>query len=323
MIVPERAPATAATLYDLASLTKPLATALLAVLLERGGSLRLDAPLGRSLPGWAAGDERDRITPLDLLTHRSGLPAWLPLYLDAPEGDREARIRLLRSVPLLHPPGAGVAYSDPGFILLGFALEAAGGAPLDRMFRALVAEPLGLGDLLYRPGPALRERTAATEEGNARERVLAGARASDYNGWRSEMIRGEVHDHNAWTLGGVAGHAGLFGTARGVHRLAREFAGTGSGLLSAAERARFRSPQTPGLQEDRGLGFQIASTRGCSAGPALSPAAFGHAGFTGTSLWIDPEAGRIFVLLTNRVHPRFREIDMNAVRRGFHEAACP
>ena len=323
MVAPGRVETSAATLYDLASLTKPLSAALLAVLLERDGRLNLDEPLGRCLPAWRARDDRGRITPVDLLTHRSGLPAWMPLYLDAGPGDREARIENLRTVPLLNPPGAGVVYSDPAYILLGFALEAVGGAPLDRMFRERVTGPLGIDDLLYRPGNGLRDRTAATEVDHGRERHLAGARADGYNGWRSGVIRGEVHDQNAWTLGGVAGHAGLFGTARAVYRLAREFAGMEGGLLTDAERARFRVSLTPGLQEERALGFQIATTRGCSAGPALSPASFGHAGFTGTSLWIDPEAGRIFILLTNRVHPRFREIDMNAVRRGFHEAACP
>jgi CubicO group peptidase (beta-lactamase class C family) len=322
-LVPRRVATSPATLYDLASLTKPLAAGLLAVLLEREGRLRLDDPVTRHLPRWGAGDDRDRITLVDLLAHRSGLPAWLPLYLHAPPGDRDRRLEILRATPLDRPPGAAVAYSDPGYILLGLTLEAAGGAFLDRLFQERVTGPLGIGDLLFRPGPGLRARCAATEEGNGRERRLAGDEGDRYNGWRTGVIRGEVHDHNAWTLGGVSGHAGLFGTARAVHRLALEFLGIGTGFLDETQRDRFRANLTPGLQEDRSVGFQLASTRDCSAGPALSPAAFGHSGFTGTSLWIDPETGRIFVLLTNRVHPRFREIDMNAVRRAFHSAASP
>jgi CubicO group peptidase (beta-lactamase class C family) len=322
-LVPGKAAAAPETLYDLASLTKPLAAGLLAVLLEREGRLRLDDPVVRHLPRWRAGDERDRITLIDLLTHRSGLPAWLPLYLRARPGDRARRLEILRATPLDRPPGAAVTYSDPGYILLGLALEAAAGASLDRLFAERVTGRLGIGDLLFRPGPELRARCAATEEGNARERHLAGEEADRYNGWRTGVIRGEVHDHNAWTLGGVSGHAGLFGTGRAVHALAREFLGSGSGLLNEAERRCFGANLTAGLGEDRSVGFQMATTRNCSAGPALAPAAFGHTGFTGTSCWIDPEAGRICILLTNRVHPRCRDIDMNAVRRGFHEAARP
>lgn len=320
VLVPEKIPAATSTLYDLASLTKPLVCGLLAVLLERHGRIRLEDPLWRHLPTWRTGDDRDRITPLDLLVHRSGLPAWLPLYLDAPAGDRWGRVARLARTPLVCTPGAGVTYSDPGYILLGFALEAAGGGPLDRLFHDLVTGPLRIDDLLFRPGERSRTRVAATEEGNDRERQLAGASGDRYNGWRTGVIRGEVHDHNAWTLGGVSGHSGLFGTAHAVHRIAEEFLGLGAGLLTPAEIERFRSNLTPGLEEDRSIGFQIATTGNSSAGAALSAAAIGHTGFTGTSLWIDPEGEATYVLLTNRVHPRYREVNMNAVRRGFHEA---
>lgn len=322
-VLPGPIPATPATLYDLASLTKPLAAGLLAVLLERDGTLRPDDRLARHLTAWHAGDARDGLTLLDLLVHRSGLPAWMPLYLNAAPGDRVGRLGRLLAVPLAHPPGSGVLYSDPNYILLGFALEAASGQALDRLFRDRVTGPLGIDDLGFLPNARQRARAAATEEGNLRERRLAGKEGDGYNGWRTGVIRGEAHDHNCRTLGGVSGHAGLFGTARAVHLLAREFLGGGSGFLSPAEQARFRHDLTPGMAQARSIGFQVASTPNCSAGPALSPEAFGHTGFTGTSLWIDGDAGRIFILLTNRVHPRFREIDMNAVRRGFHEAACP
>lgn len=322
VVTPRPVPAGTATLYDLASLTKPLATGLLAVLLQRRGELRLEDRLSRHLPGWTGEDGRERITLLDLLTHRSGLPAWAPLYLHARRGDRAGRIGFLKRVPLAGRPGKQVVYSDPGYILLGFALERAARASLDRLFERLVTRPLGLAHLRFRPPAGLRPRIAATERGNARERDLAGPAGDRYNGWRDGVIRGAVHDHNAFTLDGVSGHAGLFGTTRAVFRLAREFLPGGRGLLEEGERRLFRSNLTEGLQEDRSVGFQIASTPGSSAGPALSPAAFGHTGFTGTSLWIDPESRRIFILLTNRVHPDFREMSINAVRRAFHAVAA-
>jgi CubicO group peptidase (beta-lactamase class C family) len=316
---PERIPAGLSTLYDLASLTKPLATALVAVRLQASGRLRLDDPVAAHLPEWRPGDSRDRLTLLDLLTHRSGLPAWDPLYLHA--RDIAGRIIRLAAIPLAHAPLMGVTYSCPNYILAGFALERAGGAPLVTLFREQVGAPLGVADLLFSPPASLRRRIAATETGNARERDLAGAAGADYNEWRSGVIWGETHDNNAHTLGDAAGNAGLFGTARAVHQLAREFL-PGGRLLGEGERALFGHNFTPGLQQDRAVGFQLATTIGCSAGPGLGPASFGHTGFTGTSLWIDPQARRIVVLLTNRVHPRFRDQDMNALRREFHTLAA-
>jgi CubicO group peptidase (beta-lactamase class C family) len=308
------------TLYDLASLTKPLATALLALLLRRDGLLSLEDPLARHLPAWPAADERDGITLFDLLVHRSGLPDWRPLYLHA--DDRAGRVEWLRRVPLAGAPRGVVIYSCLGYILAGFALEAAGGATLQRLFEERVSRPLGIADLLFRPSRALRPRIAATEAGNRRERDLAGEAGAGYNGWRSELIWGEVHDTNARSLGGVAGNAGLFGTARAIHALAVALLDPARGLLPGEELRLLRHSATQGLAEERSIGFQIAATRGSSAGSDLSPASFGHTGFTGTSLWIDPAAGRIYILLTNRVHPQYRPIDMHAVRREFHALAA-
>ncbi len=319
VIRPETVPAGTDTLYDLASLTKPLSGALLAVVLQGEGRLGLEDRLSLHLPAWDAAGERAGITLLDLLTHRSGLPSWLPLYAHA--ADRDGRIEYIRSVPLAYAPRRGVAYSCPGYILLGYALERAGGAPLDALFAGRVARRLELPDLMYRPPASLKRRTAATEDGNARERSLAGPQGDRYNGWRTGMIWGEVHDNNAHSQGGVSGNAGLFGTARTVAALAREFL-DGGDLLGKEQRDLFRTDFTPGLAEDRTVGFQMASTAGCSAGGSLARASFGHTGFTGTSLWIDPESRRVYVLLTNRVHPLFRDIDMNAIRRGFHDIAA-
>jgi len=316
---PETIPATAGTLYDLASLTKPLATALLAVLLERDGFLRMEDRVAALLPEWTCGDARDTLTLLDLLTHRSGLPAWIPLYAHA--DDVHGRIAYLRAVPLAHAPLCGVTYSCPNYLLAGFALERSAGAPLDRLFVERIARPLGLGDLMFKPGAALRRRIAATEDGNRHERRIASPAADGYNGWRQAGIWGDVHDHNAWSLGGAAGNAGLFGTAGAVWSLARVFLPGGPAFLGESSRAVFAHDFTPGLSQARSVGFQRASTPGSSAGPAMSAASFGHTGFTGTSLWVDPEADRIAVLLTNRVHPRYRDGDLHPVRREFNALA--
>jgi CubicO group peptidase (beta-lactamase class C family) len=320
VVRPERIAAAQDTLYDLASLTKPLAGAVVAALLEMEGLLAFDDPLGRHVPDWTPAGPASRITLLDLLTHRSGLPAWKPLYLHA--SDRAGCVAWLREQPLEQEPGAAVVYSDPGYLLLGLALERAGGDSLDRLFGRRVAGPLNLRDLVFRPDGALRRRTAATEAGNRKERLLAGPEGDRYNGWRTDVAWGEVHDLNARLLGGVSAHAGLFGTARAVFRVALDILGPGTGLLDATRRALFATRRTEGLNEDRALGFRLAGDPHGAAGAGLSARSFGQDGFTGTSLFIDPDSRRIYVLLTNRVHPEFREMDMNAVRRGFHEVAA-
>lgn len=320
VVRPERIEAVPGTLYDLASLTKPLAGALLAALLEVEGLVSLDDPLRHHLPEWPASGPASRITLLDLLTHRSGLPAWRPLYLHA--ADRAGCVTWLRGQPLEREPGAGVVYSDPGYLLLGLALERAGGESLDRLFGRRVSDPLRLADLLFHPDRALRRRIAATEAGNRKERLLAGPEGDRYNGWRTDVAWGEVHDLNARLLDGVSAHAGLFGTARAVFRVALEVLGPGAGLLDSKRRALFATSLTEGLNENRTLGFRMVGDPPGAGGAGLSAHSFGHAGFTGTSLFIDPDNRRIYVLLTNRVHPEFREMDMNAIRREFHEVAA-
>ena len=319
VLEPERIPARPETLYDLASLTKPLATALLVLGLHESGVIRVDHPLARHLPGWAPDDARAGVTILDLLTHRSGLPGWAPLYLHA--SDRAGRIGYLSRIPLAHPPGTRVVYSCLGFILLGYMIEQVTGTTLDRLFADRIAGPLG-ADVLYRPAANRRRSIAATERGNARERQLAGPDAGRYNGWRSSMIWGDVHDNNAWTQEGVAGNAGLFGTTRGVHTIARAILDGHPGATGPGGRDLLFRNCTAGLGEDRSAGFQVAATPGSAAGPAFSPRAVGHTGFTGTSLWIDPDTRRIDILLTNRVHPEFKELDMNRLRREFHALAA-
>lgn len=307
---PEVERAVEETPYDLASLTKPLATALLAVLLEEEGSLDLEAPARTLLPE-LGGTAYGEVPLLDLASHRAGLPAWRPLYLEANdlEGYLEAIARERPSVP----PGRTL-YSDLGYILLGAAVERAGGARLDQLFGERIARPLGLLRTRFaRAGRPVPE-AAATERGNRYERAMAGPAGAEFP-WRTEIIRGEAHDGNAWWLGGVAGHAGLFSTAREVAEIAQEILAPSRLPLGARARARLLEPAAgPG---SRTCGLAPVREFVSLAG-VLPDGAVGHMGFTGTSLWLWPEGRRLFVLLTNRVHPEAAGEAIHEIRREFH-----
>lgn len=325
VLAPEKAPAGNDTIYDLASLTKPLITSPLALLLSRESGFSLTDRAGRFLPEMDRLDKRE-ITLFHLLTHASGLPDWAPLYLGG-ESVREYVAQIGRMEPL-ERPGRKILYSDLGYILLGAILEQAGSAPLESLARAFLLEPAG-AEALFRPGERLLARVAATEESCNYERRMAGPAAAGYSRWRSGVIRGEVHDQNAWAAGGVSGHAGLFGTARDVWLVARESMAGESSLLRPEEQDLLREIQTGSLPEPRSAAYRVnrgqdgASDPETAAGASLPPEAYGHNGFTGTSVWMDPGTDRVYVLLTNRVHPTVREeIEMNVIRREFHRHAA-
>lgn len=302
-------PVTAATRYDLASLTKPICTALLAVLLERDGRFDFAVPVKRWLPEFG-GSHYAECTAVDLLTHRSGMPAWRPLYLEA--DDAAGYLRQIASEPP-QPGGAAELYSDLGYIALGIALQRAAGASLAELFLRQVAGPLELRQTGF--GAEGESNVAPTEEGNRYEASLAGPAGAGH-AWRERIPPGQVHDANAFGLGGAAGHAGLFGTAEEVARIALEFLGGTSLGLDARSRRGLLSAATG----HRTLGWHLAA--GSRAARGILPAdAPGHVGFTGTSLWIDPHSGRVYTLLSNRVHPQVREIDFQWLRRGFHRLA--
>ncbi|HEV3471042.1 MAG TPA: serine hydrolase domain-containing protein [Pyrinomonadaceae bacterium] len=321
---PSQRPATRETIYDLASLTKPLVTGLLAAVFVERGLLELDAPLAGRLEEFDREDKRG-LTLRHLLTHTSGLPAWRPLYLLA-GGDAERALEVIAALPLEHAPGELVVYSDLGFIALGLLLQEVSGLRLADLARREIFAPLRLVRTFFNPEKTFQTETAACETGgNLYERQVCEDEHGGVppDGWRTADIWGEVHDGNAFFLGGAAGHAGLFSTASETLRLASQFLAARTELLRPETCELFRTNMTEGLNEARSFAWQLAATPDSTAGPDLPPESFGHLGFTGTSCWIDPSRERVFILLTNRTHSRpLPFVNINGVRRRFHSLAA-
>ena len=270
------------SIYDLASLTKVVGTTTAVMILFDQGKLHLDDPVSRYVPEFTGGG-KDRITIRLLLEHRSGLPAGRDLWRIA-HTPEEARAAVI-STPLFASPGQYYEYSDLGADMLGFVAEAVAGEPLDTFLQKNVFTPLGMTDTHYRPDASLRGRIAPTE----------------ITPPRGYPIRGEVHDENAYALGGVAGHAGLFSTASDLSVFAQmlldggSFGGT---RIVADSTVRLFTRRAAGT---RALGWDTCAGHG-GCGNYMGPNAYGHTGFTGTSLWIDPDREMFVILLTNRVH---------------------
>ena len=309
------------TIYDLASLTKPLITALLCSRRIELGELTLDSSVSHYLAEFDRTDKQ-MITVRELLTHTAGLPAWQPLYmLTEEQPDRAAGA--IASLDLEYKPGTRVIYSDLGFIALGILLERMTGQRLAEMARHEIFEPLKLQQTFFNPEIALQTGIAACETGNAYELDMCSQMGGEvYSNSRKRLIWGEVHDGNAYFLGGAAGHAGLFSNARETFALAQQFLSESTKLLKPETCKIFREDMTPGLEEARSIGWQLAATKDSTGGVELSSDSFGHNGFTGTSVWIDPGQQRVFILLTNRTHARALPFaNINAVRREFHSLA--
>jgi CubicO group peptidase (beta-lactamase class C family) len=264
-------------MYDVASLTKVVATTAATMALVDRGKLTLDAPVVRAFPAFR-GKGKDEVTLRDLLMHRSGLPAGRVLSRRGPASARHSVL----STSLVRQPGSRTEYSDIGADVLGFVVERVAGERLDLFLRKAVYDPLGMNSTMFRPGAPLRARIAPTE---------------------TRVARGEVHDRNAEALGGVAGHAGLFTTAGDLAVFAQMMLDEGSagGKRLFAERtvSEFTRPGAGW----RALGWETCSGGG-SCGHYLSARAFGHTGFTGTSMWIDPEREMFVIVLTNWIHGR-------------------
>ena len=285
------------TVFDLASLTKVIATTSVALALVRQQALDLQARVASLIPLW---ERRDRgiVSLADLLEHWSGLPAHREYYRTC-QGLADYVIAIADE-PLENPPRTHALYSDLGFITLGAALERAGGAGLDEMFEAWKVAANIQAPLRFRPPAAWWAQTAATR----------------YDEWRGRQLRGEVDDNNAAALGGVAAHAGLFGTAAAVGAVGRWWLRE----LAANVDARRFAQRSQVRGSSRALGWDtMLPTSSC--GTLMSASAIGHTGFTGTTLWIDPAENRYFVLLTNRVHLETMPEVIQQVRREFHDAA--
>jgi CubicO group peptidase (beta-lactamase class C family) len=319
---PPASPVDATTCFDLASLTKVLATTSLALLSIQRGRLALDAPVYRFLEGYAGGG-REAITVRMLLDHSSGLPAWRPYHeevastadgtwLATAKGREAVRRMTAAEVPEVQP-GSRALYSDLGFILLDWILEQVNGQPSDVLFSEWLAEPLSLESIFFvdlkSPDKAARVRQA---------RVFA---ATERCPWRGRTLIGEVHDENTYAMGGVSGQAGLFGTIQSVAAVAEvwlnSFLHDGGFFESRLVRQFWQKSALRG--STRAVGFDTPSLHASQAGARFGPKTVGHLGFTGTSLWIDPDRELIVALLTNRVHPTRQNDAIRQFRPVLHE----
>ena len=305
-------PVTPSTIYDLASLTKVLATTAAAMLLYERGIFKLDARLGDILPGFVVGmrrgSGRERLTLRMLLAHSSGLPAYIPFFEQHPTP--QGLLRAVLHTPLEVRAGTRAEYSDLGFILLGKALEVLSGDYLARFCERNIFNPLELRSLRFCPPPAWQPHIPPTENDTT---------------FRHRIIQGEVQDENCFVLGGAAGHAGLFGRAADVLRFAQVM------LLNSAPKSNppqlfseetirlFTTRQDKPEGTTRALGWDTPSNPS-SSGKYFGPRSFGHLGYSGTSLWVDPDRKLAVALLTNRTWPDRSSKAIQAVRPAFHDA---
>lgn len=291
------------TRFDLASLTKVIATTTAAMMLEEQGRLDIDRTVASYLPGFNAPDKQ-AITVRMLLTHRAGLEAFAPLWQTL--RGRDQYLVAINSRPLIYAPDSKSVYSDWDFVLMGFIIEHITGETLDRFTTRTIFAPLGMRDTGFLPDTTDKRNIAPTEIESAPPRGL---------------VWGSVHDENAYALGGVSGHAGLFSTARDLAVFARMMVNGGSvgsvRILSPATIARWTAAQ--GAGSSRALGWDTPAAHS-SAGRFFSPRSYGHTGFTGTSIWTDPERGVWVVLLTNRVYPTRNNSKHVNLRRAISDA---
>jgi serine-type D-Ala-D-Ala carboxypeptidase len=324
---PPGLPVQPTTLYDLASLTKPLATGTSLLLLAQQAKVRLEDPVQEVLSE-LDGTPIGQATVRDLLTHRSGLPGWRPFYerlvaggiVPEPSGGnhsvKQQVLQMIRDEPLIYARGARCVYSDLGFMLLGLFVERLSGMPLDRWYEHAVVQPLGADPLMYCPS------TGSTQCDVTRPIVdISRVAPTEQDEWRHRLLCGEVHDENAAAMGGVAGHAGLFGTAESVLAVSgawlRGYHGRES-ILDGDLVRQFTTRQESVARSSWALGWDTPSAPS-SSGSSFSERSFGHLGFTGTSLWIDPLHELEVVLLSNRVHPNRRNEKIKAFRPRIHD----
>lgn len=337
VVEPERIAANLDTIYDLASLTKVLVTALLCAKLIERGAINLSDKISQYFNEFDTNEKRD-ITIENLSIHTSGFIGWRPFYLlqDFSMFNRKTYSELpdekinkfvlqkIAKIPLENLPNLMATYSDLNFLLLGFLVEKFYRTDLRKTAITEIFVPLGLVRTFIGGLGTLRKEISASEFGNEYEKQMCadlGFDTKQFN-WRDYQIWGGVHDGNCYFMNGVSGHAGLFSTAFETFVIAQQFLAAQTTLLKPETCRLFRTNLTPHLNEARSIGFQLAATKNSTAGESLAKDSFGHLGFTGTSLWIEPETERIFILLTNRTHARALPFaNINGVRRQFHELA--
>ena len=296
------------TIYDAASLTKPVVTATLVAMQAEAGRIGVDLPVARYIPEWNDGpnaDSRKMVTVRNLLTHSSGLPAHKDYFLTL-HSKREFIAAICRE-PLEYTPGTKTIYSDLGFILLGEILERATGKTLDQLAHEQILLPLDMTGAMFNPPKSFLSRIAPTENDTA---------------FRKRLLQGEVHDENAFAMGGVAGHAGLFATAPDLAAFCQMLLNGGiyghHRFLTRTTISQFTAPQAV-ADNARTLGW-MTPTPNSSSGRYFLARSYGHLGFTGTSVWIDPDRQLFVILLTNRVYPTRENDKIAAVRPAVHDA---
>ena len=306
-----------ATIFDLASLTKPIATTTMAAILYERGQLELDAPVIGILPEFrsATDPRRDEVTFHMLLSHSSGLPAYEKLFLKA--RSRDELLHAALATPLTADPGTRAEYSDIGFILLGLTLERLSGEPLNVFCQREIFGRLAMSNTTFNPPEGIRPSIPPTAD----ERVEAttGKDTSLRSTFRNRIIQGEVQDENASVLGGVAGHAGLFSNAHDIAIFASTMLQGGSPILRPETVALFTRRESAPAGTSRALGWDTPS-KPSQSGKYFGANSYGHLGYTGTSIWIDPDRQLSITLLTNRTWPDCSNQAIQQVRAQFHDA---
>jgi serine-type D-Ala-D-Ala carboxypeptidase len=322
------------TFFDLASLTKVVATTPMAMILYERGLLDLDAPVAAIVPEFTKDSAKDprrhQVTLRQLLTHSSGLPAYEKLFLKA--RTRDELLQAAFTIPLAVDPTTRAEYSDIGFIILGIALERIAGEPLDRLGLREIFAPLAMTNTTFNPPAEVRPRippTSDEREDSCGAGTLAREMPEKYDlpsvshqprsTFRHKIIQGEVQDENAFILGGVAPHAGLFSTAQDLAKYAHAMLTRGNPILRSETIALFTRRESAPLGTSRALGWDTPSSPSQS-GKYFSPQSYGHLGYTGTSLWIDPARQLSITLLTNRTWPDCSNQSIKQVRPKFHDA---
>jgi CubicO group peptidase (beta-lactamase class C family) len=338
-LVPERAPMKSDTIFDLASLSKVFATVPTIMKLVDEEGIALDDPLSKLIPSGNLGEKKSLTLRL-LLSHSAGLVDWKPFYERLRDHPLKERKRLLREwiieEPFAYEPGKGNIYSDLGFMLLEWMIEEKTGKTLPIYVHEHFYGPLGLKRTLFRgtseqenpPRPPFTKGGSGEERGGEGRRVQSVAKeefaATEDCPWRKKVLQGEVHDDNAWTLGGYSGHAGLFSTAEEIYLIANmlreHYLGKRKDFFKPETVREFFRRQDIVKGSDWALGWDTRALEGSSAGKYFSRDSVGHTGFTGTSIWMDFEKDVIAILLSNRVHPKRDNDKIKQFRPVFHDA---